>query len=270
VTELPACASASSIAVYAAADLPSICVDAPDNGFSVLIVPAGGATHATYAENAPLYDGMFVRPVVGWVAGVHLSRLGTEQPLVFDGRTATAHADAALVMHVTLPADKLAEIAIVNVFTPGAGDAITFATPGFGATECLVNGVPTNFARYIEANGIDPRVPLTAAYGGSVINVSLQRVDAAAGRVTFYAPVFPGVDYYFAQPVDDLGAAFEQAAAAGTATPAFACNCILNYVHGQLEGRRMGRLGGPFTFGEIAHQLLNQTYVELLVRDRAA
>ena len=32
----------------------------------------------------------------------------------------------------------------------------------------------------------------------------------------------------------------------------------------------MGRLTGPFTFGEIAYQLLNQTYVELVVQNVAA
>jgi len=237
----------------------------------VLIVPSGSAAHAAYAENAPTYDGIFVRPVVGWVAGVHLSRIGAEQPLVFDGRTATAHADAAVVMHVTLPPDKLADLAIVNVFSPREGsDRISFASSGFSATECLVNGSPANLARYIEANGIDPSLPLTAAYGCSLVNVSVQRVDAGAGRVDFYAPVFPGIEYQFAAPVERLDQAFAAVAAETTSPPAFACNCILNYVHGGLEGRRLDGLDGPFTFGEIAHQLLNQTYVELRVRDRAA
>jgi len=270
VTELPACAIWSSIAVYSTTAMPTICLDAPRNGFSVLIVPSGSGVHAAYAENAPGYEGMFLRPVVGWVAGVHLSRIGTERPLVFDGRSATAHADAAVAMHVTLPPDKLADIAIVNVFTPGQGDRIAFTAAGFSAAECLVNGVPANLARYMEANHIDAQLPLTAAYGCSIVNVSVQRVDAAAGRVDFYAPVFPGIEYQFAEPIERLGEAFEAAAAETLSSPAFACNCILNYVHGGLEGRKLTGLDGPFTFGEIAHQLLNQTYVELRVHDKAA
>ena len=49
--------------------------------------------------------------------------------------------------------------------------------------------------------------------------------------------------------------------------PVFACNCILNYLYGKLEGKKTGHLTGPFTFGEIAHQLLNQTLVRLCVYD---
>jgi hypothetical protein len=43
----------------------------------------------------------------------------------------------------------------------------------------------------------------------------------------------------------------------------FSCNCILNYLYSQLEGRRTGGIVGPITFGEIAYQLLNQTLVYL-------
>ena len=48
----------------------------------------------------------------------------------------------------------------------------------------------------------------------------------------------------------------------------FACNCVLNYLHGQLEGRRTGTVLGPMTFGEIAYQLLNQTMVYITVQKR--
>jgi hypothetical protein len=48
----------------------------------------------------------------------------------------------------------------------------------------------------------------------------------------------------------------------------FSCNCVLNYLHGQLEGRHTGALLGPMTFGEIAYQLLNQTLVHVSVSRR--
>lgn len=48
---------------------------------------------------------------------------------------------------------------------------------------------------------------------------------------------------------------------------AFSCNCILNYVYAGLEGKRTGTILGPITFGEIAHQFLNQTIVRLYIRD---
>jgi len=50
---------------------------------------------------------------------------------------------------------------------------------------------------------------------------------------------------------------------------AFACNCILNYLYGKLEGKKTGDITGPITFGEIAHQLLNQTMVRLYLHDMA-
>jgi hypothetical protein len=44
---------------------------------------------------------------------------------------------------------------------------------------------------------------------------------------------------------------------------AFSCNCILNYIYGNLEGKKLAGTAGPITFGEIAYQLLNQTMVYL-------
>lgn len=38
-------------------------------------------------------------------------------------------------------------------------------------------------------------------------------------------------------------------------------------LYGGLEGRKTGHITGPITFGEIAHQLLNQTMVRLYLRD---
>jgi hypothetical protein len=171
---------------------------------------------------------------------------------VFDGRSVSPLTEAAVVMHVALPADKLADVSIINVFHAGSGEVIRFDEAGFGATTCRVNGVPANLAHDMQEKNIDPRLPLTAEYGASVVNVSVQQVDRAGATVTFYAPVFPGVDYRFAAPVDDYVAAFETAAGHTTEAPAFACNCILNYVHANLEGRRTGHITGPMTFRDRA------------------
>ena len=48
----------------------------------------------------------------------------------------------------------------------------------------------------------------------------------------------------------------------------FSCNCILNYLYSELEGKKTGGITGPITFGEIAYQLLNQTMVYLTIEDR--
>ena len=113
----------------------------------------------------------------------------------------------------------------------------------------------------------DPKLPLTANYNGSIVNVSIQSVDEGNGVVQLYAPVFPGVEYKFGSPLADYVGAMQQAVETHTEDAAFSCNCILNYLYAGLEGKRTGRITGPITFGEIAHQLLNQTIVQLYIRD---
>jgi hypothetical protein len=169
-------------------------------------------------------------------------------------------------MHVSLPATQAAELDIVNIFRQGSGDTISFSEAGFAASDCLVNDRPANLAEYIGRTGVDTRLPLTADYCGSIINVSLQAVEAESGTVRFYAPVFPGVTYRFAEPVPDYAEAFAKALPKGDDS-LFSCNCILNYLYGELEGKHTGEVFGPITFGEIAHLLLNQTLVQLKIQN---
>jgi hypothetical protein len=269
VSELPASVTGFEIREYSLETLPSVCKDAPNNGFTFIIIPAGSPVHVAYAQDAPSYEELFLKPVVGWVAGVHLSRIQEDHPKVFNGQTGKSCSDCAMVMHVSLPDGKLATIDIVNVFKPGSGDAIIFPSSGFEVRECSINGKACNFAKYLMSTKQDTRLPLTADYNGSVVNISVQGVDEAKGVVKLYAPVFPGMEYKFAAPVSDYLAAFAAAAQNRNDIASFSCNCILNYVYAGLEGKQTGNITGPMTFGEIAHQLLNQTMVRLLVRDVA-
>jgi hypothetical protein len=68
--------------------------------------------------------------------------------------------------------------------------------------------------------------------------------------------------YKIAAPVGDYIMAFEKALMnLGDKKILFSCNCILNYIYAELEGKKTGNATGPITFGEIAYQLLNQTFV---------
>jgi hypothetical protein len=92
--------------------------------------------------------------------------------------------------------------------------------------------------------------------------VSFQSVDPDAGEVAFYAPVFPGVEYRLAAAQEDYAKTFAtQVGSAGEGS--YSCNCILNYVYGDMEGKLTAGYTGPVTFGEIAYVLLNQTLVKL-------
>jgi hypothetical protein len=105
-----------------------------------------------------------------------------------------------------------------------------------------------------------------ADYCGTRVNVSIQAVDHDAKAVALYAPVFKGVEYRVAAPVADYVGGFTSAMAGATVTPAFSCNCILNFLYSNLEGKKTGPITGPITFGEAAYQLLNQTLTYLEVR----
>jgi hypothetical protein len=254
---------AVSVASYGPDDLAGIAANAPDNGFSVAIIPAGSLSHTRFAAEAANYEDAFLKPTVGWISGVHLSQLGTVKPKVYDGRTATKYEDRAVVAYVKLPEDKLASLEIVNLFEPGDGDVLHFSQTSFEVDSCEVNGVKTNFAEYIRQHGFENgTLPLVGDFSGAHINVSLQNVGPAGGKVALYAPVFPGVDYKFAKPVGDYAAAFRQRlSGVDSDGVAMSCNCILNFLFGELEGKAIGGVEGPITFGEIAYQLLNQTMV---------
>jgi len=260
VTEIPAEYEAS-IKLYAASELAGLYHDACEGAVSFVILPADSAAHTEFALQAPRYPDFAMHPLVGWIAGTDLARVGREAPTVFCGGPQPRR-DGAAVLRLKLPANRLAQIRIVNLFHPGDGDAICFPASGFTATTALVNGREQNFADYLQSVKADTRLPLVANYFGAMVNVSVKSVDPQNGSVEFYAPVVPGIEYKLASPVEDYVAEFEASLkAVAPESVLFSCNCILNYLHSKLEGRRMGALAGPVTFGEIAFQLLNQTLV---------
>lgn len=267
VDTLPAQVTDVSVRTYSADELERLPGDAFDTGFSVIILPAGSPAHVRYAAEAADLPGIFDRPVVGWVSGVHLDDLATASAKVYAGSGAQGSTTDAVVLHAALAEGVLASADIVNLFVQGDGPVLTFESTGFTQQTVLVDGVPRPFAAYLREIAHDTRVPLVADYFGAMINVSFQDVPADDGPVALYAPAFSGIEYRLAAPIGDYVSEFEGHLPTGTIAPAFACNCILNYVYSELEGKRTGDIVGPITFGEIAYQLLNQTLVYLTIHD---
>lgn len=261
----PSVARRIQVKFYNTATIQNIAKDAPDDGFTILLIPAFSDLHLDYAHNAPEYEDMFIKPIAGWVTGLHLDDLGSVKPVVFNGGTCESSIDKAVAMHVTLAPGKIANIGIVNIATQGDGDVIEFPDTGFSASTCLVNGVEQNFADYLLGINVDTKLPLVADYSGAMINVSFQEIDEANKSVSFYAPVFSGVEYKLAAPVSDYVSSFQDALPALDNNVTFSCNCVLNYLHSELEGKTTQGMTGPMTFGEIAYQLLNQTLVYLTI-----
>ena len=256
---------------YDANALAKVYSEGPKHGFSFIILPAASKTHLSFALNGPNYKDFGVRPLIGWVAGVHLSDLGKKTPKVVNGQTGEMLEDAALVLQAQLPENKVAEIGIVNLFEQGDGDILTFNADGFSAKDVMVNGEKRNFAAYIVKNKLDTKLPLVADYYGAMVNISFQDVDEVEGQVKFYAPVFTGIRYKHARPVADYVKVFNDRLSKECSIDSnrvvFSCNCILNYLYSELEGKKTDPFTGPVTFGEIAYQLLNQTLVYLEVMD---
>ena len=262
VDEIKLPVAAWTIKSYPTAALSRIATEAYDNGFSYVIIPANSAAHLEYAMHAPKYPDIFLKPMIGWISGVHLADLATDTPVVLDGRTGTFLSQEAIVLHVQLPPAYEAMVQTVNLFQPGTGPVLWFTEAGFSARTALVDGQPVDLVPFMQARKWDASLPLVADYAGTNVNVSIKSLDEATGRVNFYAPVFPGVDYREAAPVGDYVRDFSRLVPSGI-QPVLSCNCILNYLYGKLEGQRTGPFTGPATFGEIAHQLLNQTLVYL-------
>lgn len=263
VNEIAVYDQAPVLRSYDQESLAQICHNAPEQGYTILIVPAFGPCHKDFAENSQNYEDMYMKPLIGWVAGVHLDDLGKVTPKVVLGSTGEFSDQLAVAMDVPLPPDTFANVDIINLFQPGGGDSISFEGTGFSAGDCLINGQRANLAEYMSAHKIDTRLPLVADYCGAMVNVGIKAVDVEKRQVEFYAPVFPGLDYQIAAPVADYVASFQEALPKLDNGIAFSCNCILNYLHSGLEGKRTAGITGPITFGEISYQLLNQTLVYL-------
>ncbi|WP_185232668.1 DUF6976 family protein [Teredinibacter franksiae] len=255
------------LTLYDANTISRIAEEAPEHGFTFLILPAGSDVHLSYAQNAPDFPKMFFSPIIGWIAGVHLDELASRSAKVGFGPAGGLLSDTqAAAIHVPLPDSQVAQIKTINLFNPGEGAAIQFPENGFSVGSCKVDGADWRLSDYIKEHNIDTRLPLVANYSGMMVNVSIQEVGD--GEVNLYAPVFPGVEYRFASPVSDYVTEFNQALpASDSKTIAFSCNCILNFLYSELEGKKIGQLTGPVTFGEVAYQLLNQTLVYLTLED---
>ncbi len=255
------------ISPYDVGSISRINEDAADNGFTIIILPAGSEVHAHYAQNSPAFPNMFFSPIIGWVAGVHLDDVDKQTPKIGFGPAGMLMENSAVAMHVPLPEHQFANIHTINLFEQGKGPAIKFPNTGFNVDTCTLGGKQQDFAQYLLVNKIDTRLPLVADYNGTNVNVSIQKIDTDG--VKFYGSVFSNVSYQFASPISDYVTRFNQAISdIQSDQSAYSCNCILNFLYGELEGKKTGSFTGPMVFGEVAYQLLNQTLVFMTLENQ--
>jgi hypothetical protein len=255
---------AYKIVSYDSRSLPRITKDAYPNGFSIVIMPFESEVYGSYAQHAAEYEGIFLKNIVGWVSGRNLDK-PEQLPGTVNGDTGEASSEKAVALHIGLPEDKTARVAIMNIFSPDKeSPIITFPRDGFHVETCLINGKETVLADHITANGLDTRLPLVGDYAGANVNISIKEIKD--GTVDFYAPLFRGIEYRFAESIPNYADAFNaKIKELELANVKFACNCIINFTHGKLENKKLDGLYGPFTFGEVAWGVFNQTLVYLCV-----
>lgn len=252
---------------YSKDELSSVYLDAYGSGFSAIILPFGSDVHYSFALNSQKYDGFGAAPLVGWISGIHLDEMNTAKAKVYNGDTNTASDTEAIVMHCKLENEFYAELSIINIFKQSSGDSIRFLNDGFDAETVQINGKDVNFYDYLTNNKINTQFPLVADYLGAKINTSIRSLDDTNKKVYFYAPIFKDIEYKLAESNDDyIGEFMKQIPTDNNDNIAFSCNCILNYLYCDLEGKKTGNLIGPITFGEIAYMLLNQTFVYLQIK----
>lgn len=269
-TSFPTARSASVRHVDVAA-LPTISKGYLANGFTMIMIPAFSVAHSEFAVKGQGYPGLFDQPLLGWITGVHLDEIGRRAPTVIDGATGQSHDEGAVLLHVELADGARIDLDILNIFAQGdrPETSFVFDVDGFSARTATVGGEEVQLAEYITAQKIDTRLPLVANYAGALVNVSIRSVDTESGEVSFYAPVVKGVEYRQARALGNYVEAFSAGAGAAGAGQ-YSCNCILNYLYGELEGQRTGAYVGPVTFGEIAYVLLNQTMVRMDIAEQDA
>ncbi len=255
---------AYSIKVYDENSITQIVNDSYENGYTILILPPFQKIHEEFAIQAENINGLYNNPITGWIAGMDLN--SSDSPKTYCGFTGQVYSDRGVAIHVKLPENMFAQIDIVNIFEPNPNnDEIKFYNNSFEVTSCMINGKDTNLAQYITENNIDTKLPLVANYTGASINVSIKEVDTENGKVSFFAPVFKSKIYNFPKEVPNYINKFETQTTNLSPYNAFSCNCILNYLYGELEGKKINNVKGPITFGEIGYQLLNQTLVVLTI-----
>ena len=253
------------IMTYDEFDIHKIPTNYFSNGFTFIIIPAFSEVHQIFAKDCSSWAGVFNQPLVGWVSGSDLKDQTFASPSVYNGKTLEKSNNKVIVLHAQLHEPYHARTNIINLFTQGQGDSISFLKTGFEFEKCYINKQEVYLKDYLINNSIDLKLPIVADYMGAMINVSFRDIDPNSKKVRFYAPVFPGIEYRLANALDNYEQEFKKALKDHTKEPLFACNCVLNFLYANLEGKKAGSILSAMTFGEVAYMLLNQTMVYLTI-----
>ncbi|WCL82389.1 hypothetical protein PPO43_04655 [Saprospira sp. CCB-QB6] len=264
VTDLTTEIENFSIKAYRAEDLEQMLADRPVNGFCYLLMPAFQDVQATYALEISQNISLFDVPTLGWVTGVAWGE--ATAPIVVNGQDGTVYLDQLVALHAHLPAEKYAELSIVNIYEQNEGPDIQFLQDGYQAEYCLIDGERQNFLSYLQTHQIDLDYPLVGDFAGAELNTSIYQAEEGAQAVNFASPVFQSQTYRFAKNIADRQASFRSKLPPKTESTLLAYNCVANFLQLSQNENYTKDYTYPFTFGEIAYLVLNQTMVILDIK----
>lgn len=272
VTDFSDTAVNFKVATYDQSNLNTVCTSGFENGFHFMILPALKDIHLQYALEAPTFPNLYTNPLIGLIAGADLEEFAAGKPSrTYNGSLGESYENSAVVLHVEVPENKVARLEIVNVFEPSDEVTIEVMEDGFEYDEVMINGEKQSLYDYITENNIDTSYPIVSDYSGATVNISFQRMDEENKKVILYAPLFKGRQYTLSKKFESYTDTFIPKAKAQMAQEKnmiYNCNCILNYLYGELDKNTIG-FSGPTTFGEIAYNMLNQTFTYLALDDKA-
>ena len=244
---------------YDSSNIKNIYINAPQNGFTILIIPFSSPAHLEFVLNVTDYKNFAGYPLCGWIAGQPLDVIMTKKSYVHSGVSDILTSDKAVAMHVSLPADKYAELHMFNQYEQGDGDVITFESKGMVVEEAMVNGVKQNFADYLSRTINIDDMPLVANYSGAMVATKCSNVED--NRVYMAAPVYEQIEYRFAVIKEDISE---------PEMPdfvVFSATCASNYMRPELCKNLIKNVNGPVVFGEIAYQMLNGSTIYVTIGD---
>jgi len=159
VTEVPDFVRGVRIEIYDERTISRIGADSPENGYTIVILPAFSVVHRLFALEAPSYEQLFFKVVAGWIAGTHLQDIGKIAPKAFAGPIGESLADKGVAMHIDLPRGYQAKIVHQH-------QAVTLKGVFDHAEECLLDGRrPLRLAGVHELPGAQKHASADALHG---------------------------------------------------------------------------------------------------------
>ncbi|MDR2847473.1 MAG: hypothetical protein LBV39_00045 [Bacteroidales bacterium] len=255
--ELPDCASGIEIKSYTTTTIPNIFTDAPENGFTVIVTPHGADVTDEYVLHAAKYDDFGIKPIIGWVSGAQKAREQTKPCYSVLGTSKEISTNLAVVLHVSLPQNKFAEVNIRCGFKEQPGTTVIFEEDVTTMVDAIINGKKQNVAEYLRQNGITIQYPLMADYSGVKTCATISSI--AENEVPLFGVVYAGIEYHFSE----LDTNHQEWNIPDDCALAYCCI----YYASKPEPEMLAQMTGAAVFGEIAYQLFAQSVAYLTIGD---